>query len=258
MKIIGFVDEVKMNRFGLTLLTLFTAGAGMVLPNQEIPTAGKTVKPEPVFVRLTFYPTASLSRYDYNNDLDLFEIRAYAELRRGSQEGEIIGDAQISVLGELLAFKNGQYEKRIGVEKEKLPENLPVKISQDGTVLLEQEFPLPDWLILTEPRPAVIEPETDLKIRWKFRRYAAPVDILIYDFRRGNSVAKAHELSQQEMTIPAERIPASTILRIYVLPSWLSKRFLQGENLARGSEIIVIPWSQVFIRTEKKIEESRR
>jgi len=58
---------------------------------QELPT------PDPLYVRVTIYPTANLSRYDYNNDVDLYEIRAYLELRDKNSSGTIIANARVIV-----------------------------------------------------------------------------------------------------------------------------------------------------------------
>lgn len=250
--------EAQVKQSGLLLIGIVGA-ATILLFGQEIPDAAKTEKVESFFLRLTVYPTASLSRYDYNNDVDRYEIRTYAELRESSHEGDIVRDARIAVQGETLEFKDGQYEKRILVEKDKLPESLSVKIVRAGVPLLDREFPLPYWLVLTEPKPAVIDPGMDLRIAWTFLgRFSTPVDIEVYDFRRGDRIAGAHDHASQEMIVPAKNIPPSTILRIYILPSWLSKRFLRGQNLARGSEIIIIPWSQVFIRTKESDQETGR
>jgi len=61
---------------------LLLAAVGLC-SGQEAPTQKTPRPPEPFFVRVTMYPTVSLSRYDYNNDIDLYEIRIYVELRRG-------------------------------------------------------------------------------------------------------------------------------------------------------------------------------
>ncbi|MCK7481919.1 MAG: hypothetical protein M0C28_35660 [Candidatus Moduliflexus flocculans] len=101
------------------LLILLTAGA-LAAPQdpavQDAPAA-----PEPLFVRLTFYPTASLSRYDYNNDLDLYEVRVYAEVRRGSQEGPPAADARVTAFAQKLDFLEDHFEKRVLFDKDKLP-----------------------------------------------------------------------------------------------------------------------------------------
>jgi hypothetical protein len=44
-------------------------------------------------------------------------------------------------------------------------------------------------------------------------------------------------------------------VRIYVISSWLFKRFLSGDEFVRGSEVNIIPWSQVFIRTQDQPKE---
>jgi len=60
------------------------------------------------------------------------------------------------------------------------------------------------------------------------------------------------------LTLESQRLPAGeTILRIYVISSWIFKQYLLEENLARGSEINIIPWSQVFIRFAPKGDENK-
>jgi hypothetical protein len=247
-----------MLRITLILSAILIAACSVLLGGQEAPPAEEPQKSDFVFVRLTFYPTASLSRYDYNNDLDLFEVRAYVELRRKSQEGDVVSDAQVAVLGQSLEFRDGQYEKRIIVDKDNLPDSVDIRIVGGGIPALEEEFPLPAWLILLEPRPSVIDPAGDLQIRWKFSRFSSPVDVQAYDFKKGDSIFKGNDIAGSGLSISADRIPPSTILRIFVIQSWLSKRFLGGDRVARGSEVIFIPWSQVFIRTKEKTEGTTR
>lgn len=225
------------------------AAAAALAAGQE-PAAPAVVKPpEPVFLRLSVYPTASLSRYDYNNDLDLYEVRIYAELRRGSQEGASIADAAVTSFGEKLDYLGDHYEKRIAVDKDKLPDEIEVEIAIKGRAALRERFPLPAWLILEEPRPAVLDPARDLPVLWKYDRFPSPVDVHAYDFRTGQEFFKKEHMEETSAVIPAAAVPASTIVRIYAIQSWLYKRFLGGEGYARGSEINIIPWSQVFART---------
>ncbi len=206
--------------------------------------------PEPVFVRLTLYPTASLSRYDYNNDIDLYEVRAYAEIRAGSQTGEVIPNVRVSVLSEELAFQEGRYEKRIEIDKENLPSEVDISIAVPGYPLIRRQYPLPIWLSLVEPLPSIIEADKNLSVKWQFSAFAVPVNVRVYDFRKGDPLFDLDHVSETEITVPADQIVAATIVRIYVMQSWLFKQFLSGENIALGSEINIIPWSQVFIRTK--------
>jgi hypothetical protein len=81
------------------------------------------------------------------------------------------------------------------------------------------------------------------------------VDLRVYDFKKGDAVFDLNDAGVSEVIVPAERIPASTTLRIYVISSWLLKRFLSGEEFAPGSEVNIIPWSQVFIRVNDRTEE---
>jgi len=230
---------------GLVLLAVTVLCAG-----QDLPDAGAPKPPEPLFVRLSVYPTASLSRYDYNNDLDLFEVRVYVELRRGSQEGVAVSDAVVTSLSEKLDFHDDHFEKKIVFGKDALPAEIDVEIAVTGRPVIKEKLPLPDWLILTAPRPAVIEAGKDLVVRWRFGRFAAPVDVLAYDFRTGKEFLRLTNVAGTSAVIDASGLPAATIVRLYIIQSWLYKRYLDGKDYARGSEINVIPWSQVFFRTK--------
>ena len=225
-------------------------------PGQEAPTQDTPKPPEPLFVRVTAYPTVSLSRYDYNNDIDLFEIRVYVELRRGSQEGHAVADARVSALSENLEYQTDHYEKRIILGKDSLPEELEVEIAAKNRPVMRERFPLPSWLVLTDPQPAVFEAGKDLPIHWQFSRFTAPVDILAYDFKTGKEFFRRDHVEETSSIVPAGKVPASTIVRIYIIQSWFYKRFLGGMDYARGSEINIIPWSQVFIRTKAPAQGS--
>ena len=234
----------------LTLVALLLLASASLRSGQEAPARDAPKPPEPLFIRLSVYPTASLSRYDYSNDIDLYEVRVYVELRRGSQEGEPIADARVTALAEKLDFQTDLYEKRIILEKDGLPAEMDVEIAVKNRPVIKERFPFPAWLVLTDPRPAIFEAGQDLPVRWRYSRFAAPVDIRAYDFKTGKEFFRRDNEADTETLIPAPDIPASTIIRLYIIQSWLYKRFLGGDVYARGSEINVIPWSQVFVRTK--------
>lgn len=203
-----------------------------------------------LFVRTTVYPTANLSRYDYNNDLDLYEIRAYVELRDKSPVGDFIDNAHVFVNSKLLDYKDDHYEKRIRVSRDPLIEDVSLRIeTQDGKIV-KNSFRIPTWLILLNPRPGIISPSKDLSIRWKYTHYEAPVDVFVYNFRTGKMVFAKRNLHDNEIMLSAGDLPGSTIVRIWVMQSWLYKRYLNDSSVVPGSELVVIPWSQVFFRTE--------
>lgn len=229
----------------LLLLAIGGPGAAQETPAQDLPKP-----PERLFVRVTVYPTASLSRYDYNNDIDLYEVRVYVELRRGSQEGEAVTDARVTALAEKLDYQTDHYEKRVILRQDGLPAQVDVEIAARDRPVIKEKFPLPAWLVLTDPRPAVYEAGQDLPVRWRFSRFAAPVDVRAYDFKTGKEFFRRDNEAATGTVVPAASLPASTIVRVYIIQSWLYKRFLAGDAYARGSEINVIPWSQVFIRTK--------
>ncbi len=221
-----------------------------VLRSQEIENQQEIPEPDPLFIRATIYPTANLSRYDYNNDVDLYEIRAYVQLRNKTPIGEVIDNAYVYVYSQLLDFKIDHYEKRIKVPMEDLVEEFELRIETQDNRIVKNRFKIPTWLILSEPRPDIIENAQDLNVEWKFTRFEAPVDVYAYNFKTGEKLLEGLNLYSSEVTLPAKDIPESTIVRIWVMQSWLYKRFLRGSVEAPGSEIIVIPWSQVFIRTK--------
>lgn len=228
---------------------LLLAAVGLC-SGQEAQTQDTPKPPEPLFVRVTMYPTVSLSRYDYNNDIDLYEVRVYVELRRGSQEGQAVADARVSALAENLEYQTDHYEKRIILGKDSLPAEVEIEIAAKNRPVMRERFPLPSWLVLTDPQPAILEAVRDLPIHWRFSRFAAPVDILAYDFKTGKEFFRRDHVGETSTVVPAAKVPGSTIVRIYVIQSWFYKRFLGGKDYARGSEVNIIPWSQVFVRTK--------
>jgi hypothetical protein len=229
---------------------LILLAAGALVTGQDLPAPDAAKPPEPLFIRLSVYPTASLSRYDYSNDIDLYEIRVYVEIRRGSQEGPAVSDAVITSFGEKLDFFEDHFEKRIPVDKGRLPAEVDVVIAVKGRAAVKERFPLPAWLAFTAPRPAIVDPGEDLALAWQYSRFHAPVDVHAYDFRTGKEFFQRDHEEETSTVIPASGLPRSTIIRIYVIQSWLYKRFLSGPGYARGSEVNVIPWSQVFMRTK--------
>lgn len=243
-------EEKTMNhRIAAAAILFVFAGAGLLFA-QELPPPDAPKPPEPLFVRVSVYPTVSLSRYDYNNDLDLYEVRVYVDLRGGSQDGAVIPDARITSLGEKLEFQTDHYEKRIVFDREALPKEVNVEIAVRDRPVIKERFDLPSWLVLTDPKPAVFEAGRDLPVRWSFSRFSAPVDLRAYDFKTGKEFFRRDHEADTETLLPAPDLPASTTIRLYIIQSWLYKRFLGGDAYARGSEIIIIPWSQVFFRTK--------
>lgn len=239
-----------MRPHALTVLILGLAlAAATAAPAQDQP-GTEAAKPQPLFVRLSVHPTVSLSRYDYNNDLDLAEIRVYIELRLGSQEGQSIPNALVTALGQKLDYVTDHYEKRIILEPGRRPSEMEIEIAAGDRAVIKERFPIPDWLTLTGPQPDIIDPGQDLKVAWTYGRFLFPVDVSAYDFKTGKAFFQKDNQAGPAVIIPASSLPRATILRIYVLPSWLYKRFLSGEAYARGSEVNVIPWSQVFVRTK--------
>ncbi len=236
-------------RIILIVLGIFLA-LSVCLHAQDAEIPQEQSEQDKLFIRATFYPTANLSRYDYNNDLDLYEVRAYVELRDKTPIGDLIDNASVFVNSTLLDFKIDHYEKRIKISKESLVEELELRVeTQDGRIV-KYTFLIPTWLILLNPRPKIIQESEDLVINWKYTRFEAPVDVFAYNFRTGEKVFEKLNLYKNEVMLPGSKLPKSTIVRVWVMQSWLYKRYLMGSSVVHGSEVVVIPWSQVFFRTE--------
>lgn len=233
-----------MQKFAVSILIFLFIIPVSILLSQEIEESTS-----PVFIRITIYPTISLSRYDYNNDIDLYEIRTYIELRKESQLGPPIKGAQITVLGHTFDFTNSHYEKRIRVDKEQPPDEIEISIQTEDGFEFKEKVPLPMWLTLKEPRPQILEDKSDLTVSWEFSKYKVPVNIHVYNFKSGDSIESENHTDKTAIIIPGAQIPQETIIRIYVISSWFLKHYLHGDDKARGSEINVIPWSQVFLRS---------
>jgi hypothetical protein len=202
------------------------------------------------YIRATIYPTFSLSRYDYNNDINHVEIRSYIELRRDSCCGKIVDNATVEVNSIKLDFKENHYVKRIDVDKENLIEKVFLKISIPEGINLERTYPVPDWLVIQSPQPSIIESSEPLSISWEFQRCSGPVKVDAYDFKTGDALLDLDNFKENKVMIPEEKLPEKSLLRILVMHTWLYKQFIRGNQIARGSEVNFMPWSQVFIRTK--------
>jgi hypothetical protein len=207
-------------------------------------------KQNKLYIQATIYPTFSLSRYDYNNDMNHAEIRAYIELRKNSVCGDIIDKATVMVNSEKLDFKENLYEKRINIPWENLAEEVMLKITVPEGITLERTYPIPDWLVIKSPQPSIIESSQPLLISWEFHRCPGPVKVDAYDFRTGDDLLDLDNFKENKIVIPEEKIPKKSLLRILVLHTWFYKQYIRGEQIAVGSEINMMPWSQVFIRTK--------
>lgn len=229
----------------LTLIMVFCCGISY--PQNAIEDGRK------IFIRAVIYPTYSLSRYDYNNDINNTEIRAYVNLRMGSPRGEIITDAEIKVNGTKLDFVDDNYEKRIQIDPDTLTPKVTLDIQTADGFIFNRTFPVPDWLVIQEPQPSIVDHNSDLPLKWSFRKFVGSVDVSVYDFKTGDDILSLENFDQLHTIIPASNLQEGQLLRILVICSWIFKEYIRGDEIARGSEINMLPWSQVFIRT-KKIE----
>ncbi len=228
-----------------TLLVLFfISGEAFAGPNQD-----ETRQEEKMFIRVTVYPTASLSRYDYQNDIDLYELRAYVDVRAGSPAGRQLEEAIILVAGQKLEMEEGVFTARVPVKRDQLPDSFSIEINSEGFAFFSAVYPLPNWLVIERPRPAIVKAGRDLEVAWSFRSEKAPVNLRYNDFKTGSPRFNLNDLADGEALIPGKLINPDSIVRIYVMNSWMYKRFIEDRNVAMGSEVNVIPWSQVFLRT---------
>jgi len=180
-------------RLRLILLIILCFLLGRLAFSQEQPPQEETApetQPAPLYVRAIIYPTASLSRYDYNNDLDLFEVRAYVVIREGSPVGDFIPDARVVVNSTGLEWRKNQYEKRIPVPADNLPSQIDLQITTADGRRISQKFPIPCWLILTQPRPAIMEEIAPLNIAWEVKQGAIPADVMPMILKEGSGFYK--------------------------------------------------------------------
>lgn len=235
-----------MKKYLVFSLVLILFIPGLIKAQEQ---AAETPRLDQLFVKVTIYPTASLSRYDYNNDIDLYEIRAYVEIRDKSPTGDLINDAQVFINSVLLEYRNDRYEKRIKVSSEDPIGEIDLRINTADERQIKQSVPIPSWLILENPQPVIFDSGEDLKISWRFSKGSCSVDVSVYNFKTGDAILTESNVEGSELVIPASKIPGSSIVRVFVMQSWYYKRYLRGNDLVRGSEITLIPWSQVFLRS---------
>ena len=162
----------------------------------------------------------------------------------------MISDARVTVSGTDLEFKDGQYLARIPVKQDAFPKDFSIRIAAPERGVIEKILPLPGWLILESPRPDIVDSGQDLEVRWMSTGTGGPVNVRAYDFKSDRFRFNLDDVEAEMVVIPADTIPPSTIVRLFVITSWISKRFFEDPGAARGSEINIIPWSQVFFRTK--------
>jgi len=209
-------------------------------------------EPAPLFVKATFFPTFSLSRYDYNLDRNRRELRAYIELREDGIQGRVVPDAQVWVNGEAIVFnrKHGDYRKRILRENpNRFSREIHLRIARDEANMLNQKVVFPGWVKITSPQPQILASVNGLEINWTFSANAFPLVLNIEDTRQRRKLRREFREPGEPLVLTEKEIPENTILRIWIATDWFFKKYLSGKYIVKGSEINVMPWSQVFLRT---------
>lgn len=209
-------------------------------------------EPAPLFVKATFFPTFSLSRYDYNLDRNRLELRAYIELREDGIQGEVVRDAEVWVNGEAIAFnrKHGDYRKRILLlHKDHFPREIQLKIDRGDANMIRQTVLFPGWVKLTSPQPQILKSGKGLEINWNYSATPFPLVLNIEDTRQRRKLRREFREPGDPLVLTEKEIPENTILRIWIATDWFFKKYLSGKYIVKGSEINVMPWSQVFLRT---------
>lgn len=117
--------------------------------------------------------------------------------------------------------------------------------------MLQREFTIPTWLRLFSPTPAIYDTTKTIHVEWEFLDYPSPVNVFAYNFKTGDYLLSVHGVGTKNYILPADKLQPSTLLRIYVIEQWSRKQTLSGDGIIEGSEIEIIPWSQVFIRIKK-------
>jgi hypothetical protein len=235
----------------VTLWLLFLLMASVLGGHGHSVSDAGSSKEERPYIKLTLYPTASLSRYDYNLDLDLYEIRVYAEFRQGCATGPLLPSVLAWADGHKLAADGELYTVKYPVDRHALPQQVKVRIKPLGEegLTIEETLGLPAWLVLTAPRPQLLEAGKDLVVSWDFSPHGGAVDLRAYNFKDGKPRYDLQEQHLSKAVVPGGIIHSTGIIRVLVTPTWMFKRYFANDALAQGLEVNVIPWSQVFLRS---------
>jgi hypothetical protein len=208
-------------------------------------------EPVPIFLKATIYPTYSLARYDYNIDQDKIELRVFIDLRDRSRDGGVIHNAQVFVNGVIIPFESGKkdFRKNLLVKKSKLPHSIKLTINISDGRRIQKSFQFPGWVILAQPKPAVLNSDKDIVIRWEYSEEKFPVFLQADDFKKGSRLISHRNVKPGNLIkLIGKKIPANTIVRIWVTSEWFFKKYLSDPGVVRGSEINFLPWSQTFVR----------
>lgn len=208
-------------------------------------------KSRPLFFQATIYPTYSLARYDYNINLDEIELRVYINLRDQGRNGAVIKDARILINGHLIPFvpEKKDYRNNIPVKNSKLTNSLEMAVSIPDGRSIKKSVTFPGWLILTQPKPAMLNPGRDIVTGWEYSEDKFPVFFQADDFKKGTKLISRRNVKPgQKVKLEGEKVPPDTIVRIWITSEWFFKKYLTEAGFVRGSEISFLPWSQTFVR----------
>ncbi|HDP94167.1 MAG TPA: hypothetical protein ENN40_02270 [Candidatus Aminicenantes bacterium] len=206
----------------------------------------------PLFIKATFYPTYSLSRYDYDIDRNRQELRAYIELRQGGIHGDAVRDARILVNGTPIDYndKEKDYRRRILIQQQdNFSRDILLEIQRPDGCRIREEVNFPGWVKISDPAAKIVEINTSIPVRWTFSSHPFPLVLHIFDFKQRQKLLRRRLDPGDSAHLPQKDIPKNSILRIWITSDWFFKKYLSGKHIVRGSEINILPWSQVFVRT---------
>lgn len=236
-----------MNHFRVSIIGLAALGllSGLLWGQEDVPDS------PPLFIRATIYPTLSLARYDYNNDVNKVEMRVYLNVRDGQRDGPVIRDAEVSVNGGKIPFNKEErdYRQRLDIDNMEWNRDILIEVRIPDGRSWSGSHTFPGWLLLKDPQPSIITDKTDLAVNWTFTGHPFGVTVHVFDFKQGQRILRQSDVGPGGIVVPGDSLPPNTILRIWITPHWFYKQYIRGEGIARGSEINVIPWSQTFLRT---------
>jgi hypothetical protein len=219
----------------------------ILLPAQDEPNEDVL---KPLFIKAIIYPSYSLSRLDYNIDTDKIELRVYLKITAGVLRGEIIDNAWVYINGSLISFckRKKDYRARIKIDKKKLNNEVVLKIKTGDGRKISRKFTFPGWIVLNSPKPDIYENTGDISVKWGFSRYKFPLKVRVDDFKKGRNLTTVKEDVPDQVIIKAASLPPGGIVRIRIISDWFFKKYLKGNDIARGSEVNILPWAQAFIR----------
>ena len=166
------------------------------------------------------------------------------------RKGPPLSDAVVTSLSEKLDFHDDHFEKRVLFEKDARPAEVDVEIAVKGRPVIKEKVPLPDWLDPDRApagrRRSREGPRGPLALRQLRRPRRHPG----LRFPDGQGIPAPDERGRDVGRHPGRRPPGVDDRPPLRHPILALQAVSRRKGLRPGSEVNIIPWSQVFFRTK--------